>query len=153
MADPRNARLPAHWSGWWIADDGKAVLLEGSSAPLTPTRWCVAVAPQRHAEPYLSAQPLEGKPFPIADREARCLRGERGRYLEIEAGTSGVGPTYRLYPSVIGADGTPREAGDDDALGRIVLRPETSVGLYDEWEDDLGVPWAEPLRWLRRATE
>lgn len=76
----------------------------------------VTVAPARDAEPYITASAI-------------CERDEDGLHLEIEAGIAGLGPAYRLYPT------------DDGA----VLRPQTVMGLYDDYDDDLGVPWAYPL--------
>ena len=54
--------------------------------------------------------------------------------LVVEAGVVGLGPTYRLTRT------------DDD---RLV--PEVGMGLYDDFEEDLGVPWAFPLEPYRRA--
>jgi len=74
------------------------------------------------------------------------------RYLEIEAGTPGLGPTYRLYATVQTAHG-PRPATLRTPARRVVLVPSPSIGLYDDWDDDFGVPWAYPLLPLtRRAT-
>lgn len=51
----------------------------------------------------------------------------------IEAGMVGIGPTVEL-----------RDTG-----GALV--PRVSMGLYDDYEDDLGVPWAFPLGPYGRA--
>ena len=51
--------------------------------------------------------------------------------LVVELGTPGLGPTLAL-----GLAGDP---------GRPVLVPRIDMGLYDDWEDDFGVPWALPL--------
>jgi len=79
-------------------------------------------------------------PFEITDE----LRGwieqnaETGEYLRVEAGAlklNGAGPTLNLIP-----------------LSVDELRPDVRMGLYDDWEDDLGVPWAFPLSIYRRAS-
>jgi hypothetical protein len=60
-----------------------------------------------------------------------------GDRLVIELDEPGLGPTMRLR----------REEED----GRPVLVPEVGVGLYGDWEEDLGVPWVFPLSVYRRA--
>jgi hypothetical protein len=57
-------------------------------------------------------------------------------YLIVEAGKLGVvglGPTLELRP-----------------LSNNELKPNVSMGLYDDWEDDLGLPWAFPLSVYKR---
>ncbi|MDR3591597.1 MAG: hypothetical protein P4N41_18225 [Negativicutes bacterium] len=57
--------------------------------------------------------------------------------LVVELGLEGVGPTLRLdIRSVEGND---------------VLWPSVECGLYDDWEDDFGVPWIFPLSIYRRS--
>ena len=36
-------------------------------------------------------------------------------------------------------------------VGVWVLIPEVLMGLYDDWEDDFGVPWVFPLSIYRRV--
>ncbi|GAA5190320.1 hypothetical protein GCM10023322_45180 [Rugosimonospora acidiphila] len=101
--------------------------------------------------PYRSAQLLDDGTKPIEDLPARCDTDQRGhRYLEVEAGTVNLGPTYRLYAAREEADEL-RGAADDLPVERLVLVPEIVMGLYDDYDDDLGVPWAYPLRPLRWA--
>jgi hypothetical protein len=91
---------------------------------------------------------LGGGTAVIEDLPARCDIDEKGRrYLEVEAGTPELGPTCRLYPSIEDDSGM-RPAGDDVAVEHLVLVPNTSIGRYDDWEDDQGVPWAYPMHWL-----
>ena len=88
----------------------------------------------------------------IRDLEATCAVDAKGRkYLEVEAGTEGIGPLYRLYAgrAVPDREGV-RPAGDDLDPEQVVLVPQCLVGLYDDYEDDLGVPWAYPLQPLER---
>lgn len=54
-----------------------------------------------------------------------------GQGLVVELGTPGLGPTLFLVRA-------------DDA-GRRALVPRLDMGLYDDWEDDLGAPWVLPL--------
>ncbi|HEX3787446.1 MAG TPA: hypothetical protein VHW44_06260 [Pseudonocardiaceae bacterium] len=133
-------------AGWWVAADGKAVLLEQVAG-----RTVVTVAPARDAEPYVSAELLRGgrkriHRLPAADGRDR----DHHRFLEVEAGTPTVGPTYRLLPGVMTSGGW-QALSDERPSSEIVLLPEVGLGLYDDWDDDLGVPWAFPLIPLRWA--
>jgi hypothetical protein len=136
---------PPSWVGTWVGADGKAVQLMGDSGGIL-----VTVSPGRGEPAYLSAELLRGGRKRIERLPANCRIDDEGRwYLEIEAGTQDLGPTYRLYAAVTdGAD--LRHAHPDDAVDSLVLVPDTSMGLYDDYDDDLGVPWAYPLQPLRR---
>jgi hypothetical protein len=136
---------PPSWVGTWIGDDGKTVRVVRNDGGIA-----VTVSPGRGQAAYLSAELLGGGRKRIDDLPARCLvDGEGRRYLEIEAGTPGLGPTYRLYAAVIEDTGL-RQAHHDDSVDRLVLVPNTGIGMYDDFDDDLGVPWAYPLAPLRR---
>ncbi|MGH3738541.1 MAG: hypothetical protein ACRDT6_23470 [Micromonosporaceae bacterium] len=138
------------WStllGWWVADDGKTVLLEQIGCESL----VVTVAPERGAESYVGAELLGGGLKRIERVRAQPQRTKRGHwYLEIEAGTDAVGPTYRLYPAQ-GGHGTWQPVSQVIAGAVSALLPEVHIGLYDDWEDDLGVPWAFPLLPLMRS--
>ena len=57
--------------------------------------------------------------------------------LIVELGTEGLGPFMSLeFKNKNGTD---------------YLLPSVFHGLYDEWEDDLGVPWVFPLRKFRKV--
>lgn len=71
---------------------------------------------------------LDGK------RTTERMKGEFGTtkkegnlILTVEAGTPGLGPTYQL----------------EWVDGRLI--PHAGMGLYDDYDDDLGMPWAFPL--------
>jgi hypothetical protein len=79
-------------------------------------------------------------PFEITDELKGCIcRDDKaGEYLKVEAGAlraNGIGPTLNLFPL---------ENGD--------IEPQVSMGLYNDWEDDLGLPWAYPLSKYRRQS-
>jgi hypothetical protein len=146
LRDDGGVDWPRSWVGGWVAPDGKTVELA-----VDGPRISVTVRPGPGREPYRSAELLEGGTVPIRNLEARCARDDKGiRHLEVEAGTPTLGPTYRLYPAAVDADGRRHPAADDVPVERIVLLPATSIGLYDDWDDDFGVPWAYPLEPLRR---
>ena len=137
---------PASWRGRWEARDGKTIRIAVSGSELS-----VSAAPTADADPYRSAELLGGGTKLIERLPATCFVDEGGRrYLEIEAGTPGLGPTYRLSAFVEAADGDLCGAEDSARVEDVILVPNTSIGLYDDFEDDLGVPWAlplEPMRW------
>ena len=68
--------------------------------------------------------------------------------LSVEAGTEGSGPCYHLYPAVRREDGARARPTGDEPPRTLELLPVVMFGLYDDWEDDLGVPWAFPLSTL-----
>ena len=55
--------------------------------------------------------------------------------LVVEAGTVHLGPTLQL-----------------EREGEL-LAPTVAMGLYDDFDDDLGAPWAFPLSHYRRLQE
>lgn len=143
MSSP--GRWPTTWTGAWIARGGKTVTI-GFRAD-QPT---VTVAPGPSAPPYQSSQLLSGGTKLIDKLPAACRVDDDGRlYLEVEAGTDQLGPTYRLYAAQAGTESFEHAEPHLDP-GLLVLIPNTSIGLYDDFDDDLGVPWAYPLEPLHR---
>jgi hypothetical protein len=65
--------------------------------------------------------------------------------LEVEAGSNGIGPTYDLYFLTAKDKDEFKLSKSKDDIEEIIIRPNVGMGLYDDWEDDLGVPWAFPL--------
>jgi hypothetical protein len=138
------------WTGSWVAADSKTIsITTGAGAAIVK----VTASPRPGGAPYLSAPLLDGDTKPIDRLPARYNLDERGRRnLEVEAGTEGIGPTYRLYPVVESPAGW-CVALDNTPVEQVVLLPNTVIGLYDDYEDDVGVPWAyplQPLRWQPR---
>ncbi|MFB9905707.1 hypothetical protein [Allokutzneria oryzae] len=114
--------------GTWTAEDGKTVTIEHDDGLR------VTVSPAPGAPPYQSAELLGGGTKAIHRLPASTNTDGEGReYLEIEAGTPNLGPTYRLHP-------------EGDTLWPVVV-----MGLYDDYDDDLGAPWAFPLLPLHRS--
>lgn len=143
---PEPADWPTSWVGEWRAPDGKTVRIERRRRTLL-----VSVLPRADGPPYRKVL-LDGTTREVDRLPAQAFTDDEDRlYLEIEAGTPGLGPTYRLYAA----------AEDDSGRGRapvglpaeqLVLVPSTGIGLYDDWEDDQGVPWAYPLEPMRRTS-
>jgi hypothetical protein len=138
-------------TGWWVAEDGKAVLIEpsGGGGPAASVR--VSVAPAHGAGAYQSARLPEGGTKAIQRLAATACYADGVHYLEIEAGTPGYGPTYLLYP--VKRAGRLWTAVDPTSprVTPTALFPNVRMGLYDERMDDLGVPWAFPLLPLVRV--
>lgn len=133
--------FPDHWLGHWVAPDGRVLQIERSGDALHVTL--------RQAE---GARPFSKPP---ADRlPARWMDlGEQGRGLRVEVGAgeglAGLGPTYDLF--FVHDDDRPATA--TDPLAEIHAEPNVVMGLYDDFEDDFGVPWAMPLqRWEPRPS-
>jgi hypothetical protein len=141
------ALWPRSWVGTWVAADGKTISISwGTQGAAVTVRSGPGQAPCR------SHELLGGGTKMIEDLPARCELDEQGRrYLEVEAGTPTVGATYRLYPAIEDAAGF-RSAGDDVNVEQLLLVPNTAIGLYDDYDDDLGVSWAIPLQPLRWAS-
>lgn len=142
-------KWPRRWVGTWTAADGKTVTV--SLSRRTPV---VTVRPSADAAPYQSNELLKGGVKPIAELEGRPEYDNEGRLrLSVEAGTPEIGPRYHLHP-VVGSEGEgwARPTGAEK-VSSITLLPNISTGLYDDYEDDLGVSWAlplEPLHWSGR---
>lgn len=129
----------------WQAEDGKRVLLEHGEASVA-----VTVMPSDRDVPYDSAELLGGGAMSIERLPAQCQRDDDGGlHLQIEAGTAGLGPTY-LLSAVVPADGGWRPASVGEPASTVVLLPDVGMGMYDDYDDDLGVPWAFPLFPLHR---
>lgn len=128
----RPSGLPDAWLGAWASADGRVVTLERDDG-----RLAVSVSPAVGTPPYRE---------PSADRlPATWLdlgRGDFGVRAEVGAseGLAGAGPTFDLRFMVAG-----RAATVSDPITQISAIPSVGMGLYDDYDDDLGVPWAFPL--------
>lgn len=135
------ARWPRTWVGTWRADDGKTVTVQFDRVSVL-----VTVRPSADEEPYVSAKLLDGGHKKISLLPGLVDVGPTGvLHLSVEAGTDEIGPRYHLYPMLCGADGALTRPAGNEPPGKLALVPEVTIGLYDDWDDDLGVPWAFPL--------
>ena len=134
--------IPSSWCGLWMDKSLRQI-------QITPTR-----GPQHY---QLSIYRKNRKPFKISllNDDTVKTRGlpailkwnseQSCSYLEIEAGSNGIGPTYELYFWYRGKGGI-RPALLLDKAEKVFIRPNIGLGLYGDWEEDLGVPWAWPLQ-------
>jgi hypothetical protein len=123
------------YAGLWLDEHGRAIDI----VPSTETEAVASIAPSIH-EPCYCGDGLLGA-INMKERPASVYRrdGETPR-LMVEVGVIGLGPTYQLTFA----------AADD---GSAILIPHVGIGLYDDFENDLGVPWAFPLSAYRRASD
>jgi hypothetical protein len=129
--------FPDVWLGVWRSGDGRALRIERDDVSL-----CVTASPDETSPPY--AQPSGER------LAAEWMDTESGSVLRVEIGSAvgltGLGPTYDLAFKR-GDRGARVE--DDPAV--IHIEPAVGMGLYDDFEADLGVPWAFPLaRFVKR---
>ena len=131
--------IPASWCGTWKDNNGKQLIIESS----------------KHAFYIISILDKTGSPFEIellgnSKKETRNLTAQfsvdsnDNPILQVEAGTNEIGPTYDLYFLTL-RNQELKLAKNSDDLENIIIKPNVGMGLYDDWEDDLGVPWAFPL--------
>lgn len=131
--------IPKSWCGKWIDKGGKQLIIE----------------PTKHNFYLVTVLNYQGQPFEIKLLTERNKKTENliakfttdpknRSILQVEAGVEGLGPTYDLYFRTE-KDQNIRPSRNFDNLKNIKIRPSVGCGLYDDWEDDLGVPWAFPL--------
>jgi hypothetical protein len=139
--------IPKKWCGTWADKDGKKLIIE----------------PTRHKFYIINVLDPKGQPFQIdllLEEKTKKTTNLIGRFskdtnnnsiLEVEAGINDIGPTFNLYFLTVKQNGKLRPARNLDNLKDIVIKPDVGMGLYDDWEDDLGVPWAFPLNNYRKT--
>jgi len=121
------------YAGLWLDEHGRVIDI----VPGNETEAAVTIAPSLAQTCYrgdglLGAIDMKERPASVYRRDGETPR------LMVEVGVVGLGPTYQLTFA----------AADD---GTAILIPHVGIGLYDDFEDDLGVPWAFPLAPYKRA--
>lgn len=141
---PRTS-LPKSWLGYWVDKNGKTLeIKEGKQ-----NTYLVSVKDKEGD--YFSIRLLEDKKKNTSDLIGTFgLDNNQNPFLQIEAGVDGLGPTFNLYFLTIKENREYRLARDTDKLEKLRIRPSVGLGLYDDWEDDLGVPWAYPLEEFKK---
>jgi hypothetical protein len=132
--------VPDTWLGSWVDTNGKQILLKNAG----DNNYYVTVLDLDGKA--FEIQLLDGKIISTIDLPAKFAKDtNENPILQIEAGSAGLGPTYDLYFLTVKGNGERRLASDNDRLTDVIIIPNIGMGLYDDWEDDLGVPWAFPL--------
>lgn len=134
--------IPITWTGNWVDDTGRTLTIQA----INDKEYKVSIK-DKNGTPFkidwTGFEPLDKK---TTDLKSEITNDTEGRqHLQVEAGIVGVGPTYRLYFIVEDENKKSRLAITDDQIEKIKIRPDIGMGLYDDWEEDLGVPWALPL--------
>lgn len=134
--------IPTTWTGNWVDDTGRTLTIQA----INDKEYKVSIK-DKNGVPFK----IDWTGFGLLDKNTTALKSEiasdtDGRqHLQVEAGIVGIGPTYRLYFIVEDENKKSRLAITNDQIEKIKIRPDIGIGLYDDWEDDLGVPWALPL--------
>ncbi len=140
--------IPQFWCGHWFDENGKQLIIE----PSIQGYYSVTVL-NKDGEPF-KIELLDKKIKDTKGLSATFMKDTQGNStLQVEAGTGGVGPTYNLYFMAIKNNQELRFAKDSDRIDIIIIRPNVEMGLYDDYEDDLGVPWAFPLDDFKKKNE
>lgn len=117
------------YTGTFEDHTGRVITIRPVDDPHMPFR--VRVTLPKQIDQALRAHP--DYPFEIIQELKGWLAHDdnAGEHLKVEAGmlkAEGIGPTLNLFP-----------------MASDTLEPLVFMGLYDDWEDDLGLPWAYPL--------
>lgn len=132
--------IPNSWCGLWKDINGKQLIIEST----------------KHDFFLVTVLDTNGELFEIEllGGNKKKTKGLIGRFtidtnknpiLQVEAGSNDIGPTYDLYFLTHNEDNKLILANNSTNIEKIIIRPNVGIGLYDDWEDDLGVPWADPL--------
>ena len=139
--------FPKEFCGLWIDEDGKAIYIVKTN----PQEFRTAIIFDIYNQ-------LENNSIRIDEHLKQLLTRwildeNRGVHrLQIEAGIQFVGPTYNIY--LAKKNEKPADfVLDSFETDNLVLYPEVQMGLYDDWDDDLGVPWGFPYKNYYKATE
>jgi hypothetical protein len=138
--------FPDELCGLWIDEDGKAVYI----VKIETLEFKIAIIFDLYEQ-------FENDSIRIDEHLKQLTakwvldEGRNIHRLQIEAGIDFIGPTYNLYVSKIGSSSQDFIYNERE-LDEIRLIPEVQMGLYDDWEDDLGVPWAFPYKNYQKAT-
>jgi hypothetical protein len=138
--------IPKKWCGTWTDKDEKKLIIEST----------------QHNFYIITVLDSKGQPFQIdlLGEKTKKTTNLIGRFskdtnnnsvLQVEAGTNDIGPTFNLYFLTVKKNEKLRPARNLDNLNNVIIMPDVGMGLYDDWEDDLGVPWAFPLNNYRKT--
>jgi len=128
------------WCGLWSDKNGKQIIIQ-----LTKHNFYTVSILDKNNK-YFEINTLRN-----SKRKTKKLTGfftrdiNENPILQVEAGCDNIGPTYELYFLTQKKNGEYRLSKSTDNIKDIVIRPNVGLGLYDDWEDDLGIPWAFPL--------
>lgn len=137
--------IPIKWCGKWIDKNGKQIIIE-----TTKHDFYVVSVLDAKGQPF-EIDLFEEKTKPTTKLLSRFINDtNENSILQVEAGINDIGPTYNLYFLTTLDNQIVRPAKKSDDISKVIIRPEVRIGLYNDWEDDLGVPWAFPLEYFKK---
>lgn len=132
--------IPKSWCGKWLDKKGNQLIIKSTAHDF----YYITVL-----DPYKNPFEIEllgGLSKSTMDLKARFAKDLKNLpILQVEAGSDGIGPTYNLYFLKVDPYAKTRLARNSDNLDDLIIVPDVGMGLYNDWEVDLGVPWAFPL--------
>lgn len=140
--------IPKSWSGLWTDRNEKQLIIQSTK----DDSYSVTVL-DTYGNPF-QIDLLENKKRDTKKLTGRFTKDINGNpILQIEAGSNGIGPTFNLCFLTTKDNAKLKLAKNSDDLDKIIIKPSVGIGLYDDWEDDLGVPWAFPLEDFKKKKE
>ncbi|MHA1188398.1 MAG: hypothetical protein ACTSSK_16330 [Candidatus Heimdallarchaeota archaeon] len=138
--------FPEELCGLWIDEEGKAIYI----TKVKPLEFRTAIIFDFNKQLERISMKIDEHLKKLFTRWVLDERRTVSR-LQIEAGIDFIGPTYNLYLSMV--DNKPQNFKLDlKTIEDIRLYPEVQIGLYDDFEDDYGVPWGFPYKNYQKAT-
>ena len=132
--------IPKSWCGFWTDKNNKQLIIQ----PTKHDFYSVTIL-NKNGFPF-KIDLLGNKKRDTKNLTARFTKDTNGKpILQVEAGSNEIGPTYNLYFLTTKDNDEYKLAKNTDNIDKIIIKPNVGMGLYDDWEDDLGVPWAFPL--------
>ena len=132
--------IPNSWCGLWTDKNGKQVIIKSTKHDF----YTVTVLGSKGQA--FEIELLGGNTKNTIELIGRFATDTSGNsILQVEAGSNDIGPTYNLYFLTAENNEKLRHSKNSDDLDKITIKPDVGMGLYDDWEGDLGVPWAFPL--------
>ena len=137
--------FPDNWCGLWIDEKGKALFIKKCEKLIYKTTIIFDLLNQLQKDLIHINEHLKNLTTNwVFDKQRKINR------LQIEVGLNYVGPTYNLYYGLIdNTESKPINSKIDPF--KIELLPEVQMGLYDDMEDDYGIPWGFPYFNYRKA--
>ena len=132
--------IPEPWCGIWIDQDGKHLDIRSTEHDF----YSVTIL-DKFGQPYQIVL-LGGEKKNTKKLTGQFTKDTNGNpILQVEAGSNGIGPTYDLCFLTTKDKDEVKLSKNKDDIEKVVIKPNVGMGLYDDWEDDLGIPWAFPL--------
>ncbi len=140
-------RFPEEFCGLWFDEDGKAIYIVKIEPLVLKTAVIFNLFEQlKKGSLHIDKHLKQLLTHWVYDKQRKIHR------LQVEAGIENLGPTYNLYISSVGE--TPTSFNFTSfILEEIRLLPEVQMGLYDDYDDDLGVNWGFPYKDYQKAPE